>query len=368
MEDAAAFVQQVDAVFYLLPEHVHAPFGGEGRKLFARFQIVFHFLEYPRPSEAGAAYHDGVHTVALETLEGTLRGGDVAVTDDGDVYARILLHLADEGPVGFARVHLRAGTAMDGQGADAAILQLLGQGDDNFVFGIPAEAGFHGDGYLHRVDHGAGDFVVFPEYRNTHSAFIADNYDKNLSAKENFANPANYDFTRDANALEFMKLCATQSGSTVERIILFANSPHYLLTVSGKTNGDYAYQSNLPAENYEAYCEYLINYLDYVVNGLGLTVDAVSAINEPQHSWGGENSPQEVVETGSREEWCANNIYDFAGNVDEWTQEQNESSCRVIRGGDCFSYGCSYPVAYRNYFLPNINYFYTGFRATLYIK
>lgn len=142
-------------------------------------------------------------------------------------------------------------------------------------------------------DHGAGDFVVFPEYRNTRSAFIAENYDNNLSAKENFANPANYDFTRDANALEFMKLCATQSGSTVERIILFANSPHYLLTVSGKTNGDYAYQSNLPAENYEAYCEYLMRYLDYVVNGLGLTVDAVSAINEPQHSWGGENSPQE---------------------------------------------------------------------------
>ena len=85
-------------------------------------------------------------------------GGDVAVADDGDVYARIPLHLADESPVGLTCVHLCAGTTVDGQGADAAILQLLGQGDDNFVFGIPAEAGFHGDGYLHRVDHGAGDF------------------------------------------------------------------------------------------------------------------------------------------------------------------------------------------------------------------
>ena len=142
-------------------------------------------------------------------------------------------------------------------------------------------------------EHGAGDFVVFPEYRNTQSAFIADNYDKSLSAAENFADPDNYDFSKDENALEFMKLCATQEGSTVERIILFANSPHYLLTVSGKTNGDYAYQSNLPAENYDAYCEYLIKYLDYVVNGLGLGVEAVSAINEPQHSWGGEDAPQE---------------------------------------------------------------------------
>ena len=77
--------------------------------------------------------------------------------DDGDVYTRVLLHLADEGPVGFARVHLRAGTAMDGQGADAAILQLLGQGDDNLMLGIPAEAGLDGDGYLHRIDYGAGN-------------------------------------------------------------------------------------------------------------------------------------------------------------------------------------------------------------------
>ena len=111
-------------------------------------------------------------------------------------------------------------------------------------------------------DHAAGDFVVYPEMRNTQSAFIAENYDKSRSAADNFADDANYDFSKDANALEFMRLCAEQEGSTVERIILFANSPHYLLTTSGKTNGDYAYQSNLPKENYQAYCEYLMKYLE----------------------------------------------------------------------------------------------------------
>ena len=50
-----------------------------------------------------------------------------------------------------------------------------------------------------------------------------------------------------------------------------------------------------------------------------------------------------MVQTGSREEWCANNIYDFAGNVDEWTQEQNKSSYRVIRGGDYYKFGDDYP-------------------------
>lgn len=43
-------------------------------------------------------------------------------------------------------------------------------------------------------------------------------------------------------------------------------------------------------------------------------------------------------ETGSREEWCINNIYDFVGNTLEWTQEQVggekkvNRGCRVYRG------------------------------------
>lgn len=101
-------------------------------------------------------------------------------------------------------------------------------------------------------------------------------------------------------------------------------------------------------------------------------VKTLAEIAEDSTEWGNhwntENSPRKVVETGSREEWCANNIYDFAGNVDEWTQEKNESSYRVIRGGYCNNSGFDYPVAYRYYFSPNINYGYTGFRATLYIK
>ena len=84
--------------------------------------------------------------------------------------------------------------------------------------------------------------------------------------------------------------------------------------------------------------------------------------------WNTENSPRKVVETGSREKWCANNIYDFAGNVDEWTQEQNESSYRVIRGGCCYGDGDFYPVAYRLYDNPDVDCVNTGFRATLYIK
>ena len=84
--------------------------------------------------------------------------------------------------------------------------------------------------------------------------------------------------------------------------------------------------------------------------------------------WNTENSPRKVVETGSREEWCDNNIYDFAGNVDEWTQEKNGSSCRVIRGGNYGDDGDRCPVACRTFNDPFNFCNYTGFRATLYIK
>ena len=101
-------------------------------------------------------------------------------------------------------------------------------------------------------------------------------------------------------------------------------------------------------------------------------VKTLTEIVEDSTEWGNhwntENSPKKVVETGTREEWCANNIYDFAGNVDEWTQEQNESSRRVIRGGNCNFSGNNYPVACRYFGNHVIIYSFTGFRATLYIK
>ncbi len=84
--------------------------------------------------------------------------------------------------------------------------------------------------------------------------------------------------------------------------------------------------------------------------------------------WKTENSPKKVVKTGSREEWCTNNIYDFAGNVDEWTQEQKGSLCRVTRGGNCGSDDDYCSVAYRKDYYPFNDYSCTGFRATLYIK
>ena len=51
--------------------------------------------------------------------------------------------------------------------------------------------------------------------------------------------------------------------------------------------------------------------------------------------------------TGRNEAWKANNIYDLAGNVRDWTTEADSSVGRVYRGGIFFSSGFKFPASYR---------------------
>ena len=90
-----------------------------------------------------------------------------------------------------------------------------------------------------------------------------------------------------------------------------------------------------------------------------------------QSTWWGHHAKNYTMEdavsvTGYNEKWCTNNIYDFAGNVAEWTQEQQkDSNNQAIRGGsskDCF------PVGKRRYGNPNENCHYAGFRAALWLR
>ena len=48
--------------------------------------------------------------------------GDIAVAEDRDVHARVVLHFANQCPVGRALVHLGLGAAMDAEGSDADVL------------------------------------------------------------------------------------------------------------------------------------------------------------------------------------------------------------------------------------------------------
>ena len=69
--------------------------------------------------------------------------------------------------------------------------------------------------------------------------------------------------------------------------------------------------------------------------------------------------------TGSVEKDVSKNIYDLAGNCDEWTMEASSTGSRVLRGGYC-SYAD--PVSIRVSSDPTDNYGSDSFRPTLYIK
>lgn len=139
----------------------------------------------------------------------------------------------------------------------------------------------------------------FDKDRRAESFFKAEGFldadDEELKAA--FADESNYDFdTRDQGALGMLDMALATGG--IDKIVFFANSPHYLMTVSGTCTGAEAQQNNLKEEFYEAYCDYLLIIVDNLVErhlaGLEKVPEIViSPVNEPQWDWGGEGSSQE---------------------------------------------------------------------------
>ena len=74
------------------------------------------------------------------------------------------------------------------------------------------------------------------------------------------------------------------------------------------------------------------------------------------------------IPTGSAEYTKANNIYDLAGNVRDWTMEAYSTSLRVCRGGYCSNYGDSNPADSRVSNSPTVSSYNYGCRSALYIK
>ena len=71
--------------------------------------------------------------------------------------------------------------------------------------------------------------------------------------------------------------------------------------------------------------------------------------------------------TGFSENWKANNIYDFAGNCWEWTQEANFTNRRAYRGGQYYYSGSGIPASDRNNDETTYSTRWCGSRPTLYL-
>lgn len=147
-----------------------------------------------------------------------------------------------------------------------------------------------------RYNLGAGSYELdntgYSDGAKTKSFFITENYIDNSS----FENIANYDISRDGGYLDILKL-AILTGN-VKKVVIFSNSPHYLLTKNRLTHGSSPHENNLLEENYQAFSHYVLicsTLIDSYIKSLGyLNIEIyISPVNEPQWKWDGVSSSQE---------------------------------------------------------------------------
>ena len=189
---------------------------------------------------------------------------------------------------------------MEGFGASSAwIYQDFGKLDNPQIKEQAMEM-LYGDSGLKlntfRYNIGGGGIEVASygdELRGAESFFVAENFKGDYSV---FKDADNYDFTRDAAVRELFDLALSKGN--IEQVVFFANSPHYTMTLNGKTHGEQINVDNLKEECYEAFSDYLMVITDYLYENIICKYDKdikviISPVNEPQWKWGGEGATQE---------------------------------------------------------------------------
>ena len=186
------------------------------------------------------------------------------------------------------------GRELDGFGASACWWsQIAGesQNAEEIIKLLYSKDGLGLNIYRYNIGAGTADMnsEIKDPWRVTESFYV---YNESTGEYE-------YDFTRDANAQKMLDLAL--SYGCVDTVVLFANSPHYSMTLNGDAYGNKNWWvSNLPQENYEAYAEYFCTIAEYFIKK-GVPVKAISPINEPNWSWGAESQHQEGCFYGSED-------------------------------------------------------------------
>ena len=131
-------------------------------------------------------------------------------------------------------------------------------------------------------------------------------------------------------------------------------SENTILTSNSTTWGNYS-NNNSTNGTFNITSEHAMASSDY-----GASFSAITK--------GTEKSGTKLLTTGSSTGLAKQNIYDFAGNVNEWTLEQTSDSSYscALRGGDCFSHGGYGPASYRSSYNPTFSDGSVGFRVALY--
>ena len=199
---------------------------------------------------------------------------------------------------------------------------------------------------------------------------IVTNYDNDTNAKKaGFSSLANMAETMVSEYDEMIASLEKYKGFYIGRYELTANGEK---TGATQTNVDWytlykncttlASGSKVKTRmiwglQWDATCNWLDN------SGYSIT-DSRTWGNYSNNTADGHGSKQN---TGFSESWKANNIYDFAGNCNEFTQEAYYIDYRVPRGGDYDGSGSSYPASNRGSGYPTSVSSSCGSRPTLYL-
>ncbi len=120
-----------------------------------------------------------------------------------------------------------------------------------------------------------------------------------------------YDYDADRNQLNVLKRAAEAAGEDAY-VEVFSNSPPYFMTNSGCSSGaNNANDDNIKDDCYDDFAQYLANVASYINNEMGITVNSVSPMNEPNtnywwawnwkqegcHVSPGENQSRLIIET-----------------------------------------------------------------------
>lgn len=97
----------------------------------------------------------------------------------------------------------------------------------------------------------------------------------------------------DRNQLNVLKRCIAAAGDDAY-VEAFSNSPPYFMTVSGCSSGSHnAVSDNLKKECVTEFAEYLAQVCEHLEKEMGITVNSLAAMNEPNTDYWRENSPKQ---------------------------------------------------------------------------
>ena len=131
-------------------------------------------------------------------------------------------------------------------------------------------------------------------------------------------------------------------------------------------NNEYVQTGLITGKAWDTTCHWIEDSLKSINASASLEDSRYYGNHKDSLSPANENSGTKRT-AGFNENWKTKNIYDLAGNVNEWTSEACSSGF-IYRGGSYNLDGSDYPVSYRSNLSSSFVHVHIGFRSRLYIK